>query len=241
MRHQPLLLADQPPQCIVDRCRIDRGQPQPLQFRNQRQQPPDKLPERRGPRQIRPIGGDIDPGQHDLLIARLHQGAHLCHHGADRNTAAGATAERDDAERAAVVATLLHLDEGARPSGEFGDQMRRRLARRHDVGDRVRRVRRPAFRPQLVLVAKHAVHARQVAPGLRVDLRRAAGDDDPRSRPLAHRTSDRLPRLPFRLGRHGAGVDDHRIGQTGRMVADDLALVGVQPAAEGEDFNGHAG
>ncbi len=140
-----------------------------------------------------------------------------------------------------MVAALLHLDEGARPSGEFRDQMRRRLARRHDVGDRVRRVRRPAFRMELVLVAKHAVHAWQVAPGLRVDLCRAAGDDDPRPRPLACRAADRLTRLAFGLGRHGAGVDDHRVGQTGRMAADDLALVGVQPAAEGEDLDAHAG
>ena len=34
-----------------------------------------------------------------------------------------------------MVAAILHLDEGARALGEAGDEMRRGLAHRHDVGD----------------------------------------------------------------------------------------------------------
>ena len=34
-----------------------------------------------------------------------------------------------------MVAAILHLDEGARALGEAGDEVRRRLAHRHDVGD----------------------------------------------------------------------------------------------------------
>ncbi len=45
MRHQPRLVLDQPPQIVVDRRRIERGQPQPRQLRHQRQQPPHHLAE----------------------------------------------------------------------------------------------------------------------------------------------------------------------------------------------------
>ncbi len=55
MRHQPRLLGDQPPQIVVDRRRIDRGQPQPRQFRHQRQQPPDHLAQPRRARQVRAV------------------------------------------------------------------------------------------------------------------------------------------------------------------------------------------
>jgi len=34
-----------------------------------------------------------------------------------------------------MVATILHLDEGAGALGEAGDEVRRGLAHRHDVGD----------------------------------------------------------------------------------------------------------
>ena len=49
MRHQPRLLADQPPEVVVDRRRIERGQPQPRQLRHQRQQPPHHLAQARRP------------------------------------------------------------------------------------------------------------------------------------------------------------------------------------------------
>ena len=241
MRHQPRLLAQQPPEVVIDRRGIQRRQPQPLQLGHQGEQPPHQLAQSRRPRQVGAVRGDVDAGQHHLLVPRLDQGANLRHHRADRHAAVGAAAERDDAERAAMVAALLHLHEGPRPAGEFGDQMRRRLARRHDVGHRARGARRPAFRPQLVRVAQHAVHAGQLRPRRRIDLRRAAGDHDARTWPLARRATDRLARLALRLGRHRAGVDDHRVGQSGGVAAHHLALVGVQPAAEGEDLDAHAG
>ena len=55
---------------------------------------------------------------------------------------------------------------------------------------------------------------------------------------LAPRPADRLPRLPLGFGGHGAGIDDDRVAQTGRAggAADNLALEGVQAAAEGDDL-----
>ena len=54
MRHQPRLLGDQPPQIVVDRGGIERGQPQPRQFRHQRQQAADHLAEAGAPGRSRP-------------------------------------------------------------------------------------------------------------------------------------------------------------------------------------------
>ena len=148
-------------------------------------------------------------------IPVLHQRAHLGHHRADRHRAVGPAAKRDDAERAAVVAALLHLDEGARPAGELGHQMRRGLARGHDVADQpepgVVASSSPAW--QFFGVAQHAVDVGQRGPRGGVDLGRAAGDDDPGVRPLARQPADRLARLALGLGGHRAGVDDHGIGR----------------------------
>ena len=112
MRHQARLVGEQPPQIVVDRRRVERGQAQPRQVRHQRQQPAHELAQRRRAGQVRAVGGDVHAGQHHLLVARLDQGAHLRHHRAHRHAARRAAAERDDAEGAAMVAALLHLDEG---------------------------------------------------------------------------------------------------------------------------------
>src|SRR5204863_1609420 len=74
---------------------------------------------------------------------------------------------------------------------------------------------------------------------LRIDLRRAAGDDQLGARPLTPRLADRLPRLANRFAGHRAGVEHHRVGQAvlGRPRPDDLALVGVQPTPERDDVD----
>jgi hypothetical protein len=79
--------------------------------------------ERRRAGQVGAIGGDVDAGQHDFGNAVGHQPAHLLHDGARRHRARGAAAERDDAEGAAVVAAVLHLDEGAHPLAEAVDHV----------------------------------------------------------------------------------------------------------------------
>src|SRR5262249_37539426 len=51
----------------------------------------------------------------------------------------------------------------------------------------------------------------------------------------------RLARLPHRFGGDRAGVDHHGVGEagSGRLAADHLGLVGVEPAAEGDDVDAH--
>ena len=136
-----------------------------------------------------------------------------------------------------MIAALLDLDEGARPSVEAVDQMRRRLPHRHNVGDYDRlAVAREAGCVELLGVAQHPVHLRHVGERLRRKLRRAAGDDDAPVRVLAAQLADCLPRLADRLAGHGAGVDDYCVEPGGaRFAADHLGLEGVEAAAEGDD------
>jgi len=57
-------------------------------------------------------------------------------------------------------------------------------------------------------------------------------------RVLAPRPADRLARLALGLGGHRAGVDDHRVGQTGGrgMRPHDLGFGEVEATTEGDDL-----
>src|SRR5258708_12126756 len=102
--------------------------------------PQDLLCERtelRRTRQVGAVARQIDAGQHDLGMAALDQRTDLLDHGPHRHRARIAAAERNDAEGTAMVATVLHLHEGARQAAlKTLDEMRRHLFDRHDVADR---------------------------------------------------------------------------------------------------------
>ena len=140
-----------------------------------------------------------------------------------------------------MVAAVLHLHEGAGAAFEPVDQMRGGLLHRHDVVDRdlllaadaergrIEHVagRAPGLGVELLFVADDAADVRQRDERVRLDLRGAAGDHDARVRPLARDPADRLLRLPHRLGRHRAGVDDHGVAEPSpaasalrRMISD---------------------
>ena len=76
----------------------------------------------------------------------------------------------------------------------------------------------------------------------RLDLRRAAGDDDARARALAPELADGLRGLAHGLRRDGAGVDDDGVVEPGRsgVAAHHLQLVGIEPAAQGDDATAFA-
>ena len=127
----------------------------------------------------------------------------------------------------------------ARPANSV-DQMRRGLARRHDVG----RPRAGASGAQLsglqlLGVAEHAVDLGQRGAARRVDLRGAAGDDDARVR--AARGAAR--RIAWRAWRSASAVTAQvltmmvSVEPAAGVAAHHLALVGVEPAAEGEDLD----
>ncbi len=140
-----------------------------------------------------------------------------------------------------MVAALLYLDKRAGAAGKLGHQVRRGVARLHYVGDRARRLRRPAFRVQLFGVAQNATYALQSGPAARVELCCAAGDDDTCIGTRAVGATDGLARLTLGLGGDRAGVDDDRVIQSGGVAAHDLAFVRVQTATERDDFDGHDG
>src|SRR5581483_5091846 len=93
----------------------------------------------------------------------------------------------------------------------------------------------------LVLVAEHTVDFGHRGELHGVRLRGAAGDDDLSAGLLAPEPPDRLPRLAYRLASDCAGVDDHRVGDTGSLglAPHCFRFDDVEPAAEGDDVEGH--
>src|SRR6266571_5473883 len=199
-------------------------------------------------RQIGAVAGDIDAGEHNLVVAVGDQAAHVLDRRPDRHRARIAAAKRDDAKGATVVAAVLHLHEGTRPAGECFDQMRRGVLHRHDVvDDRFRRTRniergarfRPARRRQLLAIAEHAVGLGHGGERLRLGLRGAAGHDDFCPRAAAPERPYFLPRLTYGFRSDCAGIDHDSVGEAGalRLAANDFGFGGIEPAAEGDDLD----
>src|SRR3546814_6992675 len=105
------------------------------------------------------------------------------------------TAEGDRAEGAAMVAAVLHLDEGAGLVGEARGKMRRGLAHAHDVADDDRGGGFPSFRRQLFGIADHSIDLGHRREARRIDLRRAPRHRDPRTRPAAMRPEEHTSEL----------------------------------------------
>ncbi len=187
----------------------------------------DQRAELRRARQVGAIARDVDAGQHDLAIAVADQPAHVVDHGAHRHRARITAAERDDAEGAAVIAAILHLDESAGMCRKSVDQMRRGFLHRHDVADdglrragRWRKLARACAQPVAesfsVLPSTRSASAMatkvcgSVCAAQPVTTILACG-------PLAPQRADRLPRLAHRLRRDRAGVDHDGIGKSGAL------------------------
>ena len=210
--------------------------------------------ELRRARQVGAIAGHVDAGQHDLGIAVAGQPLDLLDHRAHRHRARIAAAIGDDAEGAAMVAAVLHLDEGARPALDRVDHMGGGLAHGHDVVDarllgivdaeiRQRAIvagaasfsSLPSTRSTSSMAAKLCGSVCAAQP---VTMMRAFGL-------LAARLADRLPGLAHGFGGDRAGVEDHRAivepakpGGFG-LAAHHLGFIGVEPAAEGDDVDRH--
>ena len=214
-------------------------------LRHQLQQLSHQRAQRGRARQVGAIGGQIHAGQHDLGKAFFDQPPRFRHHRAHRHAARIAPAIGNDAEGAAMVAAILHLQEGAGLAVEMIHHLRRGFAHAHDVVDAdafgARPIaeigiglRRRAFpdcpAPHPLPAWRHR-SAGSVWAAQPVTMMRRAG-------PFALQPADRLARLAHRFGGHGAGIDHHGVAQLRLAGArlDRLALIGVEAAAEGDDF-----
>ncbi len=133
--HQPRLDSQAAHQVGVDLGRVDGRQPQARQLGDQLQDPRDELAERRLAGQVRPPARHVHAGQHHLPVALGGEPPHLVHDLARRGRARVAAAVGDDAEGAAVVAAVLHLDVGARAVLQAVDQVAGGFPHAHDVVD----------------------------------------------------------------------------------------------------------
>ena len=147
-----------------------------------------------------------------------------------------------------MIAALLDLQESAGMAREAGDAAGADPLGLHDLVDSQpgRGAQgHPGETPgvQFFLVAQDVIHFGHGGEGLRIELGRAAGDDDARQGIALTVLADFLTRLAHRFAGHRAGVDhDGRI-ETGptAMGTHHLALIGVQPAAEIDNLERHRG
>ncbi len=195
---------------------IDRTDPQARQIGHQPQDTHDQIAQLGGGRQIGAPAGQVDTGQHHLVIARIHQPLDLIHHHACRNRAGIAAPKGNDAEGAAMIAAVLHLHIGARPRAETVDQVAGGFRHGHDVidlhplglADEIGRQARPCLGLHLFGIADDQIDLGHGGESLGLGLRGAAGHDQPRVGVFAAQAADFLPGLAHGLGGHGAGVDD---------------------------------
>ena len=105
-------LGHQAQQVVGEIHRFHRAQPQPFHFGFGQQQP-EQVRQAQGTTRFPAPSPQVDAAQHDLAIP-LGEPAHLRHHLPGRRAAAAPAHERNDAERAAVVAPVLDLEVGPR-------------------------------------------------------------------------------------------------------------------------------
>jgi hypothetical protein len=143
-----------------------------------------------------------------------------------------------------MVAAVLDLHVGTGAIAEALDQMAGGHLDRHDVVDQdtlgrfaAQALEGPAL--GLFLIADDVIDLVHGSEAGRIDLRRAARHHDLGLGALAARLPDRLPRLAHGLCRDRAGVDDHRVVEARGvdMLSHHLRLIGVEPAAEGDDLD----
>src|SRR6266545_205415 len=114
MRHQPPVDGERIEEFAVGLHRIDRREPQPRELGHVFQNLLHQRTELGRARKIRAIAGEIDARENHFAIAARAEPAHLSDHLAHGHRARIAAAIRDNAEGAAMIATVLHLHECAR-------------------------------------------------------------------------------------------------------------------------------
>ena len=247
MRHETRLIGNKIHQMAVSLNTVDGGKPQTQNIRHLLQQCLGKITKGRLARQVRAIARGVHPGQHDLAIAAFRQPARLIHHGPHRHGAGIAAPIGYDAEGAAMIAAVLHLNEGAHMPVYVLHHLRRGGLDAHDIVDEQLFFRRNAEIGQrtiggafqLLFIAQHRIHLGHLGKGLLLGLGGAAGNDDTGMRIVPPRPADGLACLAHRLTRHGAGIDQHGIVEPGLfgLRPHHFRFIGVETTAEGYDLD----
>ena len=194
--------------------RLDRTEPQPLHI-GLRQQPPEQIRQPHPAARFPAPPAQIDAAQHHLAIAP-RQRAYLLHHLFGGRAAAASAHERDDAERAAIVAAILNLQIRPRAvARRVFHRRRQKIALLENIADvdvAVVGGRRHDLRDlRLVRVAHHPLHPGHRRQFLRSALRVAARHQDPRLRILAMHPPDGLPHVVIRRRSDRTGIQHHQV------------------------------
>jgi len=88
------------------------------------------------------------------------------------------------------------------------------------------------------MIAQHLIDLGHIGKHGRVNLRRAARDNDASVGIIALGFTDLTAALGHGVIGHSAGIDDHRVfvARVPRILRDDIRLISVQPTAECDDF-----
>ena len=236
VRHEAGLFGQQAENSVVDGRRVEGTEPEAFQVRHGAQ---NLLGQVAQAGVTCAIGRNINTGQHHFHMAALNQFPHLIDDAPGRHAAIGAAGKGDDAEGAAMVAALLHLDEGAGAAFQTADQVTGGFLQGHDIGNDHRfGIVGIGGGVELFQIADHPVDLGHGGEFIRLQLGGAAGDDDPGLRVVAPRLADGLAGLAFGFRRHCTGIDDHRVFEPGLggALAHDLRFKGVEAATEGDDL-----
>ena len=151
-----------------------------------------------------PPGADVDAGEHQLRVPVLEPPPRVAQDRLARSALGTAARAGDDAERASLVAAVLHLHERARAARGSRVVVARHRRRRAEARDDLDR--HPVGGP---------VDDRDPGAGelVAVQVRGAPGDECARRH--ARRAVDLLAALALGLQRERAGVDDVHLGGVG--------------------------
>src|SRR5689334_2862429 len=123
MRHESRLCPECLEEFTIGFHRVDRRESQPRDLRHMFENLLHQCAELGRTGKIRAIAREIDAGEHDFAIAARAEGAHLSYDLSHRHRARIAAAKRNNAEGAAMVTPVLHLDESSRPTLQAIDEM----------------------------------------------------------------------------------------------------------------------
>ena len=166
---------------------------------------------------ITTVGSEVDAAEHDLAVAGVDRGMHSLVNRASGNARGHAARLPHDAVRTTMVASVLHLDEGA-------GAHRRGIA----LLGRERCHREHVFRDALLVPIGEDRVDRRVRTGVCVDA--ASREHEMRVGINAPQPPDALARGRVRLGGHGAGVEHAHIRSLG--LRHDVAPTGGEPSRQ---------